>query len=149
MLGALVPRATRVTDVLPQIRPSGSSLRTMIAAGSVTGRPSPSASLSQSPQASAMVAAGSPEGRWAANFGPKRAAFRLADVSTVAAVAGAAVAASDVAFVVALAVAWIGGGGERWPGLVRTWVPGGRASRAAVMPSQVSRSAPVGSAQTR
>src|ERR1700683_2349387 len=122
----------------------------MIAAGSATGRPSPSASLSQSPQASAMVAAGSPEGRWAANFGPKRAAFRVADVSAGgAAVAGAAVVASGVAFVVALAVAWIGGGGYRWPGLVRTWVPGGRSSRAAVVPSQVSRSAPGGSAQTR
>jgi hypothetical protein len=65
----------RVSDVLPQIRPSGSSRRAMIAAGSVSGRPSPADSVSQSPQAFLMVSVGSPEGLRPANFGPKYAAL--------------------------------------------------------------------------
>jgi hypothetical protein len=43
----------------------------MIAAGSSSGRPSPLVSVSQSAQASLIVADGSASGRIAANFGPK------------------------------------------------------------------------------
>ena len=47
----------------------------MIAPGSVACRPSPAASGSQSAQAAARLAAGSPDGLVAANFGPKRTAL--------------------------------------------------------------------------
>ena len=67
--------ATRVTDVLPQTRPSGRSRRAMIARGSPGSSPSPAASVSQSPQARSGGSAGSAEGRAAANFGPKWRAF--------------------------------------------------------------------------
>jgi amino acid efflux transporter len=69
------PRATRLTDVVPYTRPSGSSCRTTIAAGSVSDRPSPPASVSQPPQASVIVAARPASGRCAANLGPKYSAL--------------------------------------------------------------------------
>jgi hypothetical protein len=80
-----------------------------IAAGSVSGRPSPPASVSQSPQASLIVAVGSASGRCAANLWPKCAA---------------------------LGSSW--SDGKVWPALVMRWVAGPRVSRAALLPSQLS-----------
>ena len=104
-----------VADVLPHTRPSGSSRRTMIAPGSAADRPSPLARVSQSAQAPERVAAGSPDGLRAANFGPKRAAFSSGGWCRLSRA-----------------------GGYTWPALVSTWVAGSSSVRPGFVPSQLS-----------